>query len=345
MVIKNAWVFTEDKTFVKLDVAFDQRIQVIGCLTGQADINAKGCYLIPGFIDLHTHGAVGQDFSDGNSEGMRLMSEYYASHGITSFCATTMTLREEAITKAMKCIRDYQRTDKSARCAGIYQEGPFLSYAKRGAQAAENLHTPDIGMFHRFQEAAGNRVKLVGVAPELTGAMDFIKEASKTCAVSLAHTTADYATAMEAYACGATQATHLFNGMSPLHHREPSIIGAAFDSGAYAEVICDGIHVHPSVIRMAFRLFGDRLILVSDSLRCAGMPDGSYILGGQAFTMTNGKATLPDGTLAGSSIHLLQAVQNAIAFGISPENAVTAATITPAKAIGADSELGSLSVG
>ena len=345
MIVKNAWVLTEDKAFVKMDVAFDQRIQETGQLTGPADIDADGCYLIPGLIDLHTHGAVGHDFSDGNSEGMRLMSEYYASHGVTSFCATTMTLREEAITNAMKCIRDNRRHESGARCAGIYLEGPFLSYTKRGAQAADNLHTPDIGMYHRLNEASGNNVKLVGVAPELPGAMDFIREASKTCAVSLAHTAADYATAMEAYACGATQATHLFNGMNPLHHREPSIIGAAFDSGAYAEVICDGIHLHPSVIRMAFRLYGDHLILISDSVRCAGMPDGNYILGGQEFTMTNGKATLPDGTIAGSSIHLLQAVQNAIRFGIPPETAVAAATIAPAKAIGIDTELGVLSAG
>ena len=310
-----------------------------------ADIDAAGCYLIPGLIDLHTHGAVGQDFSDGSSEGMRLMAAYYASHGVTSFCATTLTLGEEAITAAMRCIRDYQRTAADARCVGVYLEGPFLSYAKRGAQAAESLHTPDTGMFHRLNKASGNRVKLVGIAPELPGAMDFIREVSKTCAVSIAHSTADYATAMEAYAAGATQATHLFNGMNPLHHREPAVIGAAFDSGAYAEVICDGIHLHPSVIRIAFRLYGERLVLVSDSVRCAGMPNGDYVLGGQAFTVKDGKATLADGTLAGSSIQLLQAVQNAIAFGIPPEKAVAAATIAPAKAIGIDADVGSLSVG
>jgi len=345
MVIKNAWVFTEEKTFKKLDVAFDRRIQSVGCLPDQADIDAEGRYLIPGLIDLHTHGAVGHDFSDGNSEGLRLLSEYYASHGVTSFCATTMTLPEDTLTAAMRCIRGYQRSDKDARCTGIYLEGPFLSYKKRGAQAGDNLHAPDTGMFRRLHEASGNRVKLIGIAPELPGAMEFIKEVSKICAVSLAHTAADYQTAAEAFSCGATQATHLFNGMNPLHHREPAVIGAAFDSGAYAELICDGIHVHPSVIRIAFRLFGDRLILISDSLRCAGMPNGSYILGGQAFTVHDGKATLQDGTLAGSSIHLLQAVQNAISFGIPPQDAIAAATITPARAIGIEPELGSISAG
>lgn len=345
MVIKNAALFTAGNTFEKLDISFDRRIREIGRLPEPEDINAEGCYLIPGLIDLHTHGAVGHDFSDGNSEGMRRMAEYYASNGVTSFCATTMTLKEETLTAAVECIRDFKRTDPCARCVGIYLEGPFLSYAKKGAQAAENLHAPDIDMFRRLNAASGNRVKVIAIAPELPGAMDFIREASRVCAVSLAHTAADYSTAMEGYACGAAQITHLFNAMNPLHHREPSAVGAAFDSGAYAELICDGFHIHPSVVRMAFALFGHKLILISDSSRCAGMPDGSYELGGQAITVKDAKATLGDGTIAGSSIHLLKAVQNAISFGISPTDAVMAATITPAKAIGMDSCIGSLSVG
>ena len=345
MVIRNALVLTEENTFEKLDIAFDRRIQAIGRIAQKADIDAEGCYLIPGLVDLHTHGAVGHDFSDGSADGMRLISEYYLSHGVTSFCATTMTLPEETLCKAVRCVRDYQQNDQGAQCVGVYLEGPFLSYAKRGAQAAGNLCPPDADMFRRLNEASGNMVMLVGIAPELPGAMDFIRDVSKSCTVSLAHTAADYATAMKAYSLGATQATHLFNGMGALHHREPSVIGAAFDSGAYAEVICDGIHIHPSVVRMAFRLFGDRLILVSDSVRSAGMPDGSYHLGGQVFTVRDGKATLPDGTLAGSSIHLLQAVQNAISFGISPGDAIAAATLTPARSIGMEAAIGSLSVG
>ena len=177
---------------------------------------------------------------------------------------------------------------------------------------------PDINMFERLNRASGNQVKLVGVAPERPGAQGFISKVSRICSVSLAHTAADYNTAMHAYACGATHTTHLFNAMNGLHHRQPAVIGAAFDSGAYAELICDGIHVHPSVIRMAFKLFEDKLILVSDSVRGAGMPDGSYDLGGQTFTVKDGKATLKDNTIAGSTMHLLQAVRNAISYGITP---------------------------
>jgi len=345
MLIQNALLFTPRKTFEKLDIEFDDRIRAVGHIEAPGDLDAEGCYLIPGLIDLHTHGAVGQDFSDGSPEGMRLLSEYYASRGVTSFCATTMTLPEDTLTAAVQCIRDYRRGERGARCLGVYLEGPFLSDAKRGAQAPENLCAPDIGMFRRLHAASGNTVRLVGVAPELPSAPDFIREASRTCAVSIAHTACDYETAMKGFACGATQTTHLFDAMNALHHRKPGVVGASFDSGAYAELICDGIHIHPSVVRIAFKLFGEKLILISDSVRCAGMPEGRYDLGGQAITVKDGKATLADGTIAGSSIHLLQAVANAVSFGIDPADAVTAATLTPAQAIGMDADIGSLAVG
>lgn len=345
MLIKNAKVYTPEKAFEKLDVSFQQSIDAVGVVHGPPDIDAEGCYLIPGLIDIHTHGAVGHDFSDGSAEGNQAIAEFFASHGVTSYCATLMTLPEQALMNAASAIRDMRRCPHCAHCAGLYLEGPFLSNAKRGAQAAENLHVPDIGMFRRLNRASGGNVKLVGIAPELPGAPEFIREASHACTVSIAHTGADYTEAKAGYEAGATSTTHLFNGMNELHHRNPGVLGAAFDSGAYAEIICDGIHIHPSVIRMAFRLFREKLILVSDSLRCASMPDGSYTLGGQTFTMAGGKATLPDGTLAGSSINLLQAVQNVISWGISPEDAIAAATMTPAKAIGMEGEIGSISAG
>jgi N-acetylglucosamine-6-phosphate deacetylase len=285
-----------------------------------------------------------EDASDGSTEGLEKMSAYYARNGVTSWCPTTMTLKEETLVPAMHAIRDFQT--KGARCVGIHLEGPFLCYDKRGAQAAENLHTPDIAMFHRLNAESGGQVCLVTVACEEPGAMEFIREISKTCTVSLGHTIADYDTAMEAYRNGASHTTHLFNGMNPLHHRKPAVIGAAYDSGATVELICDGLHIHPSVIRMMFRLYGDKLTLISDSLRCAGMPDGQYTLGGQPIIMKNGKATLMDEvTLAGSSISVLKAVQNVVSFGIPLEQAVAAATITPARAIRKDDKIGSLEAG
>ena len=297
-------------------------------------------------MDIHTHGAMGEDFSDGKADGMPTMSRYFAAHGVTSFLATTMTLKEETLTPAMHVIRDFHRPADGAKCAGIHLEGPFLSYAKRGAQAAENLHKPDAAMFHRLNEASGNMVRLVTVAPEEEGGISFIEAVSKVCTVSVGHTTADYDTAMAAYKAGASHATHLYNGMPPLHHRDPGVIAAAFDSGATVELICDGLHIHPAVIRATHQLFGSNLAIISDSLRCAGMPDGEYELGGQPIEVKNGRATLLNSdTLAGSTSNLLEELQNVVSFGIPLEDAVTAVTLTPARAIRMDDKIGSLAVG
>ncbi|MBR4953989.1 MAG: N-acetylglucosamine-6-phosphate deacetylase, partial [Oscillospiraceae bacterium] len=316
----------------------------IGKLDGEADIDAQGAYLVPGFVDIHTHGAMGEDFSDGKASGMQPMANYYAARGVTSYLATTMTLKEETLTPAMHTIRDFKRNG-GAKCAGIHLEGPFLGYAKRGAQAAENLHAPDCGLFDRLNEASGGMVKLVTVACEEKGAMDFISYVSKVFAVSLGHTSCNYDQAMEAFGRGASHATHLFNGMDGLHHRTPGIVAAAMDANASVELICDGLHIHPAVIRLVHKLYGDKLNLISDSLRCAGMPDGDYELGGQPITMKNGKATLTGTeTLAGSSISMLDAVRNVVSFGLPLADAIYAASTSPADAIRA-SDIGRICCG
>ena len=330
MLIKNARVLI-GKAFQTADIQFDRTITAVGRLDGPADLDAAGCYVVPGLVDIHTHGAVGEDFSDGKPEGLQPLADYYAAHGVTSYLATTMTLKEETLTPAMHAIRDF-KPNGGAKCAGVHLEGPFLSYAKRGAQAAENLHKPDTALFHRLNEASGGQVKLVTVACEEEGAMPFIREISRVCTVSLGHTTADYDTAMAGFAAGATHATHLYNGMPSLLHRAPGVIGAAFDAGASVELICDGLHIHPAVIRATYQLFGDSLNLISDSLRCAGMPDGDYELGGQPIVVKGGRATLLDGTIAGSSISLLDAVRNVVRFGLPLAQAVYAASTAPALA-------------
>lgn len=344
MRISNARVFAGG-AFIDGGIDFDAKITAVGsAVTGGTD--ARGCYLIPGLVDIHTHAAMGEDASDGRPEGMPVMSRYYARGGVTSWCPTTMTLKEPVLTEAMHTIRDFVRPENGAKVAGVNLEGPFLCYAKRGAQAAENLHAPDAAMFHRLNEASGGIVRLVTVAPEEPGAIPFIEEVSKVCTVSIGHTTADYDTAMAAYQAGASHATHLFNAMPSLLHREPGVIAAASDSGATVELITDGLHVHPSVVRLTHRLFGEKLVLISDSLRCAGMPDGDYELGGQPITMKNGKATLTGtDTLAGSSIHLMDGLRRAVSFGVPLEAAVTAATLAPAKAIQMDHAIGSLAPG
>lgn len=346
MVIGNARVFVEGRLQEGSVTVEQGRIAAVGGGGGPCDVDAGGCYLTPGFVDLHTHGAMNQDFSDGSPAGLPILSRYYAAHGVTSFLATTMTLPEEVLTTAMHAIRDFVRPVDGARCAGVHLEGPFLSYAKRGAQAAEHLRRPDVNLFRRLNRASGNRVRMVTVAPEIEGAIPFIQAVSPICAVSVGHTDADYETALAAYAAGASHTTHLFNGMKPFHHRAPGVIGAAFDSGATVELICDGLHIHPAAIRGAYRLFGEKLVIISDSLRCAGMPDGPYELGGQPIQMQNGKATLQNtDTLAGSSTNLLAELRNVVSFGLSLEAALTALTIAPARAARLDSEIGSIAVG
>lgn len=333
MLIKNAKVFV-GKSFMDADIRFDKTITAIGKLDGEADWDAEGAYIIPGLVDIHTHGAMGEDFSDGKPEGLQPMADYYAAHGVTSYLATTMTLKEEVLTPAMHAVRDFRRGG-GAKCAGVHLEGPFLSFAKRGAQAAENLHLPDTALFDRLNEACGNQVKLVTVACEEEGGMDFIGYVSQKATVSLGHTSCNYDQAMEAFARGASHATHLFNGMESLHHRKPGIIAAAMDAGASVELICDGLHIHPAVIRLVHKLYGDKLNLISDSLRCAGMPDGDYMLGGQPITLENGVAHLSGtDTLAGSSISMIDAVRNVVRFGVPLADAVYAASTAPAQAVG-----------
>lgn len=344
MKITNAKVFVNGK-FETGGIAFSDRIEAIGQAVSDG-VDAQGCYLIPGLIDVHTHAALGADASDGDPAGLITMSRYYAAEGVTSWCPTTMTLKEPELTNAMHAIRDFERPSDGAKIAGVHLEGPFLSLKKCGAQNPDNLHVPDVDLFTRLNRASGGRVRLVTVAPEEPNAMEFIREVSKVCTVSIGHTTASYDVASKAYAAGASHATHLFNAMPPLAHREPGVVAAAMDAGATVELITDGLHIHPAVVRLVHRLFGEKLVLISDSLRCAGMPDGDYELGGQPITMKNGKATLTGtDTLAGSSIHLMEGLRRAVRFGVPLEAAILAATRTPAKAIGAADRIGSLEPG
>ena len=342
--IGNVKVFING-AFVAGGIAFDDKITALGeNVSGQ--INGEGGYIIPGLIDIHTHAAVGVDASDGRPEGLPVMARYYAAGGVTAWCPTTMTLKEPVLAQAMCAIRDYVRPEDGAKVAGINLEGPFLCYSKRGAQAAENIHVPDTDMFKRLNDASGGLIRLVTVAPEEPGAIPFIKEVSKSCTVSIGHTTANYDQAMIAYEAGASHATHLFNAMPSLLHREPGVIAAACDAGATVELISDGLHIHPAVVRLTHRLFGDKLVLISDSLRCAGMPDGDYTLGGQPITMKDGRATLAGtDTLAGSSVHLMDALRRAVSFGVPLEAAVSAATSVPAKVIHRENDLGALAGG
>lgn len=333
MIIKNGTALI-GKQLTKADVSFGQTITAVGNISPAGEIfDATDCYVVPGFVEIHSHGAVGHDFTDGDPAGLQPMADYYAAHGVTSFLATTMTATEDVLLPAVTAIGNC-KWQGGAKCAGIHLEGPFLSTAKKGAQKESALHAPDVAMFNRLNAACGGMVKLVTVACEEPGGMEFIQQVSKICTVSLGHTVADYDTAMEAFRRGASHATHLYNGMEPLHHRKPGVITAAFDSGASVELICDGLHIHPAVIRLTHRMFGEKLNIISDSLRCAGMPDGVYDLSGQRIEVHHGRATLlGTDTLAGSCVSILEEVRNVVSYGLPLADALYAASTVPADAV------------
>lgn len=347
MRITGGQVFDLQEGFVQRDVCFDGRLLSNSSADGQT-YDATGCYVIPGLTDLHFHGCKGHDFSDGDPEGLQVMAEYELSRGVTQICPAGMTLLEEQLTRVCQVAAAHKAADKpGAALCGINLEGPFLSMAKKGAQNGDWLHAPDVAMLRRLIAASQGLVKLVSLAPEEPGAMEFIEAVESEVTVSLAHTTADYDTAMEAFRLGARQVTHLFNAMPPFGHRAPGVVGAALDTPlCNVELICDGVHIHPAVVRAVFKMFGaKRVILISDTMRAAGMPDGAYTLGGQDVTVKGKHATLADGTLAGSVTDLMRCMKTAVSFGIPLEDAVRAAAVNPAKAIGIYSRAGSLEPG
>ena len=347
MRITGGQVFDLKEGFVRRDVCFDGRLLSSSSADGKT-YDASGCYVIPGLTDLHFHGCMGKDFSDADPEGLEIMAKYELSQGVTQICPAGMTLLEDQLTKVCQVAAAHRDANKpGAELCGINLEGPFLSTAKKGAQKADWIHAPDVDMFRRLMAASKGLVKLVSIAPEEPGAMEFIEAVEGEVTVSIAHTTADYDTAMEAFRLGARQVTHLFNAMPPFSHRAPGVVGAALDTPiCNVELICDGVHIHPSVVRATFKMFGPkRVILVSDTMRAAGMSDGDYTLGGQPVKVKGKYATLADGTLAGSVTNLMNCMRTAVSFGIPLEDAVWAAAVNPARAIGIFSRMGSLEPG
>lgn len=311
-------------------------------------VDLNGAYVIPGLVDIHTHGNSGADFSDGDYAGLVKMAGYLARQGVTSFAPASMTLPYEVLETAFRTAVRLHREQPAgcARLMGINMEGPFFSEKKKGAQNAAYLRLPDYDAFCRLYQAAEGLIRIVDIAPELKGTADFTRRAAEMCTVSVAHTDADYAQACAVFDAGATHLTHLYNAMPSIHHRKPGPIGAAAErDNVAAELICDGQHIHPSAVRMAFKLFPGRICLISDALRCCGMPDGTYLLGGQETFLREGVARLADGTIAGSAANLYQCLCNATDFGIPREEAILSATLHPAREIGREDEIGSIANG
>lgn len=348
MRYENGWIFADGR-FVRggFSVENGRFAHVLEDVPGPAE-DMDGALVIPGLVDIHVHGCAGADFSDGDYAGLVRMARYLARRGVTSFAPASMTLPYDALDKAFHAAARLRREGLAdgARLMGIQMEGPFLSREKRGSQNPAYLRLPDWDRFLRLYDAAEGLLRIVDVAPELPGAVEFTRRASEKCRVSVAHTAAGYDQAAAVFDAGATHLTHLFNAMSGIHHRHPGPIGAASErENVTAELICDGIHVHPSAVRMAFQLFPGRICLISDALRCCGMADGSYSLGGQEILLSGGVARLTGGAIAGSAADLYQCMRRAVSFGIPREQAVWAATALPARVIGRESETGAIADG
>lgn len=349
MLYKNAYVF-DGSGFVYggFTVEEGRFARLFRGETEEAGADLEGAYIIPGLVDVHNHGNSGADFSDGKLEGLKTMGRYLAKNGVTSFAPASMTLPYDVLAAAFATAVEYRegRPAEGARLMGIQMEGPFFSEKKKGAQNGAYLRDPDFEAFKELYEGCGGLIRIADVAPELPGAAEFAEKASKLCTVSVAHTDADYEQASAVFQSGARHLTHLFNAMPPIHHRKPGVIGAASERECVvAELICDGLHVHPSSVRMAFKLFPGRICLVSDALRCCGMPDGEYELGGQQVFLKDNIARLADGTIAGSASNLYKCMLNAIDFGIPTATAINSATIIPARELGCDGEIGSIEEG
>lgn len=353
MIIKNAYVHTLEQGFVKQDTVIENGyFSDKACPTtgDETVIDAEENYLIPGLVDVHFHGCAGYDFSDGTPEALAAIGDYELKNGVTAICPAAMTLSEEMLRGVCENACDYASEAEGrqiSRLCGIHLEGPFISAEKKGAQNPAYIKAPDQEMFRRLQEAARGLIRLITIAPETSGAMEFIDALHDQVHISIGHTASDYKTAFQAFGIGADHVTHCFNAMPGFAHRDPGVIGAAIDSAhVMPELICDGVHVHPSAVRALFALFGaERMILISDSMRATGMENGAYTLGGLDVDVKGNRATLADGTLAGSVTNLMDCMRMAVSMGIPLETAVRCATYNPAKSIGVEALYGRIAPG
>jgi N-acetylglucosamine-6-phosphate deacetylase len=352
MFYKNARIFCRDFQFhtgafeVKEDGTFGS---VLPDTVPEDAIDLGGATVIPGLCDVHTHGNSNYDFSDGSYEGMVTMARYWAKEGITSFAVTTTTMPYEVLDKAlMTGLRlTKEQPEGCGRLMGIHLEGPYISHSKKGAQNPAYLKDPDFEGFKKLYDHCEGLIRIVDVAPELPGAKEFIEQASKLCRVGFVHTDATYQETKMGIEAGATHLSHMFNGMRSIHHREPGAIPAGLEAPQVrAEIVGDGLHIHPAVVYMAFKMFGpDRIMIISDTLRACGMPDGIYDAAGQISIIKDGIARLENGQIAGSITNLYECIRRVMTFGVPEEDVIRAATYTPACALNVQDKIGSIEEG
>ena len=352
MLLKNAKIFNEEFELVKQNITINgEKIAAID-ETACADevLDLAGYTVLPGLIDMHIHGCAGRDTGEATPDALEAMSQCLVRRGVTSFCPTSMTLSAEELGKIFANVAACKQTVGGAYIHGVNMEGPYIAMSKKGAQNGAYVRNPDKEEVLRLYNDCGGVNKEVDIAPECEGAEEFVKEVEPICPVSIAHTAAGYDEACAAIEWGVRHVTHLYNAQSGLTHRSPGVVGAVFDKtreyGVRAELICDGFHIHPAALRIAFAQLGeDNSVIISDSMCAAGHVDGEYDLGGQTVYVKDGKALLADGTIAASTSNVYEELKNVISFGIPLKQAVKSATINPARAIRVDNETGSIAVG
>jgi N-acetylglucosamine-6-phosphate deacetylase len=341
-IVDNYNIIIEEGKIVKIEEQIDERNM-------DKIIDGEGKYLAPGFIDIHNHGNSGYDVMDSTTEAIDKMAEFHLKNGVTSFLGTVITSSYENMVKASENIVSYKNKDDRSQIIGIHLEGPFFSLDKKGAQPAKYIRTPNMEDIKKIVEISKGKMKMVSLAPEAEGALEVISYlVSKNITVAMAHSNGTFEETKAGINHGATVATHLYNGMRNFSHREPGIIGASLtDDRVYCELIYDRVHLHDAAVKMAIKMKGiDKIVLVSDAMRAAGLEDGDYELGGQKVIVKDGAARLTSGSLAGSTLNLRDAVYNMVhKLNIPIQDAVRMASLSPAKAIGIDRYKGSIEIG
>lgn len=346
MKIKNARVFTENGIFENRDVCVEGEYITENSIQGK-EWDATGYYILPGLVDIHLHGCNGFDMSDGTMEAFDEIMEYEARSGITAVCPAIASVSEGQMSRVYHAIGNYNN-DRGAYLTGVCMEGPFLSRDCMGAQCKSYACKPNAAMFAKMQENCRGLIRQVVVAPEEDVHMEMIDAIHDQVIVSVGHTTCDYDMAAKAFSRGCSHVTHLYNAMNEYTHRDPGVVGAAADhEQVYVELICDGIHNHPSVIRNTFRMFGkERVCMISDSIAISGLDSGVYKKGMQKLIVRRKRAVLDDGTLAGGMLNLMEMMLLCVQeFGVPLETAVAAASLNPARSLGIDRKFGSVTAG